>query len=1196
MFFKRLEAIGFKSFATKTVCEFRPGTTVVVGPNGCGKSNIMDAIQWVLGEQSAKSLRGKKMQDVIFAGSSTFKPMGMAHVSVTVDNRNRILPTDYDEVMITRRLMRSGESEYQINKKPCRLRDIQNLFLGTGVGKSSYSVLAQGKIADIIKAKPADRRYLVEEAAGISKYKARRQEAQRKLERTDIDLSRLNDLLGEVGRQVNSLKRQAAKAERYRTLVEEGTQAEQQLLVVRAGQMRGQAREVNARMLDLRCRLASFQTTLARKSAEEEAARDAEELLRDRVSDETQTINDLRQSLRECEGQLQMLGAQINNNNRRVEQIEEEFVSLDARAGDIRLHIEEAEDKQKNAQASREQHETEHARLKQRFNELVELGRERTEKIESLTREVSEMTQIVSRVANEINQAKYLIETQTNSREEAQALITALEEAQLQEMENFESLQKSTTELNETVETLGAELTETRQRYQKAQGLLGELIKELQEVNRQLHSSQSRLETLEELKSSYEGYYQGVREVMQAADRNELHGVIGVAPNLIHTSEKYELAIEIALATHIQDIVVERAGDGKAALNYLRDNRKGRATLLPLDRIQPSTLNHHQQQALGQRGVIGLASDLVQYDPKISRAVDFLLGSTIVVEDLDVALDLGRDGIRARYVSLDGQLVNPSGAMTGGGVRASGLMTREREIRDLQESVARCNEKSEKMREEIERTQIELNTAHSQIEARQSSYDQKKLEQAEMKKDLEAAQRSLTESERRLEERLEQIRKIDGDVEEKRRKLEEWTTQLAEHEAQKLAAEEALEAERTAAREQGNEAVELGTRVATAEVEAQKATEQIREAESQIVSRRRELEEVERQRGTRNNEVEQLRRDSEQREQQMERIKNEISSDIAEREELEKRLTVDQDEHRQLEVQIKQLKADLDVLRRDERELDNEKHTLDVKIHELQLGLKNISAESQEKFEFGLSRLCREVGEVERDQRELASFVADYRRKLGNIGPVNMDALEAYEKEKERFEFLNGQHEDLTEAKQQLQETIAKLDETTRKLFHETFTSVREHFIETFRRLFNGGKADLFLEAEDGVDPLLDGGIEIVAQPPGKKLQTISLLSGGEQAMTAVSLLFALFLHKPAPFCFLDEIDAPLDDNNVKRFCNMLREFEVNTQFIIITHNKLTMELGDTIYGVTMEESGVSKLVSVRFDEAEELVDVATSA
>ena len=819
---------------------------------------------------------------------------------------------------------------------------------------------------------------------------------------------------------------------------------------------------------------------------------------------------------------------------------------------------------------------------------------ERAHRIDQLTQDVTGLRESLGRAENEVRMAEALIENHTRMSQEAEALHQSLEESYLSHAVQFDELEKQSVALNEAIQTGQTELEVCRTAQRQHQENLVGAMRELEEARKQLHEGRSRLHTLRELSSNYEGYYQGVREVMLAADRRELSGCLGVCANLVRSSKELEVAIEVALATHLQDIVTRTAEDAKNAIDMLKRERFGRATFLPLDRLQAQPLPNNLREVLRRPGVLGLASDLVQYDRQLETAVNFLLGTTIVVRDLDVGLELGRMGYRARYVSLDGQLINPGGSMTGGSIKATGLMTREREIRDLAVTVDQLDAKQGMLVKRIEEIQIALGKGHERQENLKAALDSQQIQRASLVNELENVRRGRDEAERALAERQGQLERIAAEIAAKQTEMANWREKILGLTLQLATAEESLAAEREAAREHGDSIVQLQASVAESRAEIKRAGERIVDAEREILSHQRDLEAIGRQRQIRLKEIEALGIEDTRLNDQITRIQGETDAIRQDYEAMTTRLAQHQSIREDLAQRIKQLSQDVERLTRDERVVDNEYREIELRHTELQAGLNAVSEQCVEKFGRTIEELAESMGEIEgedKDPHALHVQVTEMREKLERMGLVNMAALDEYQEQAKRLEFLQGQRNDLTEAKQQLTETITKLDETTRTLFQQTFEAVRGHFIEMFRRLFNGGKADLILDAPEGVDPLLDGGIEILAQPPGKKLQSITLMSGGEKALTAIALLFGLFLYRPSPFCILDEIDAPLDDVNVERFKTVLREFAMNTQFLIITHNKLTMELADAIYGVTMEESGVSKIVSVRFEQAEELVD-----
>ena len=746
----------------------------------------------------------------------------------------------------------------------------------------------------------------------------------------------------------------------------------------------------------------------------------------------------------------------------------------------------------------------------------------------------------------------------------------------------------------------GAEkLGKQEQEHESLDGRLGEkreelltLQGELEKSLRNLHADRSRLETLRELAASYEGFYQGVREVMQLSGSGGLRGIRGVVANLIEAGADHELAIEVALGSRLQHVITDKADQARAAIMNLKKHGRGRATFLPLDRLRIQEPGADLLDAVGSPGVIGLASDIVRHDPSIKRAVQYLLGTTLLVESLDVGLKLSKQGFNGRFVSLDGQLINPSGSMTGGRVRSTGLLTREREIRTLEKDTERLDRRTVQMRNQVDRISGETEKLDARLTRGKALLETRRLEHHNMLKDLEVMERQIGEAREQLSRRNTQVSQIGGECRDYRDAVKKKSGLIQSSGAKLKKLEEELEKERDEARNQSEEIVEMGAMVAEAQAVMAQSREAIAEAKREQGEIQRDLNAYDQKKEQQLAEQDGLIREKSQLEEKIGQIQGEIDRVGSEREGLNKRLNHDQSDRDRVVTRIRELGSEIESYERDEKQLDNSLRESEMRQIELRTRVNELNEQCDTKYGLGLESLASKLGDIDRDPAELQKSVTEMKMKLDRIGIVNMGALEEYDEQAARLTFLKDQERDLSTAAEQLQGTIAKLDETTRRLFQETFEEVRSNFVSMFRRLFNGGKADLVLETPEGLDPLLDGGVEIVAQPPGKKLQNITLMSGGEKAMTAIGLLFGLFLHKPSPFCILDEVDAPLDDVNVERFKQVLEEFKKDTQFLIITHNKLTMELADALYGVTMEESGVSKFVSVRFDQAEKIVAV----
>lgn len=1186
MFFKRIESVGFKSFATKTNVELMPGVTVIVGPNGCGKSNILDAIKWVLGDQSAKSMRGKRMNDVIFAGSASFKPMGLAQVTLTLDNSRRTLDMDYDEVQITRRLFRTGESEYQINKVPCRLKDIHNLFLGTGIGTSAYSVLEQGRVDRIINAKAIDRRAIFEEAAGIAKYRARRNEAQRKLERTADDLARLNDLIAEIERQVGSLKRQANKAERYKAVSDELHQSERELLVLRSADLRGQLKAAEVEIADLEDRGRAFQAAYAKESAAEEEGKQHADRVDRELTKKGSELYQAKTQITELEHQVQLHKDRMANGDKRLEQIQAEVTALDGSDAELRARMQELEERTLAAVEEEKQARAGFDEKQKKYDELEAEANAESGRLDELNRKVNFHRDQVSRCANEVRIAEALIARHEETAQEIEADIhrisTLGEGLSAGRDEASRSLAQVEVNLEEKRKALGSQEIQ----FAETRGLIADLTEDLANTHRELHQREARLSALEELKASFEGFREGVRDIMERAAAGGLAGIVSPLANKIKSQPELERALEAALGAHLQDVLVDDMAAARAAMDYLVDRGAGKATFWPLGDLRSSTNAPDLARALAQPGVVGHAADLVEFEAALEPIVRAVLGGTLVVENLDAALGLAAQFPALSFVTLGGQILSPAGSIGGGVPDATGLLGREREIEELHKAVAALQTKEATLQAELTAKRDGSEALQSEIDGRKADVQKLMLEKARLQKDLEAADQSHREAQGNLERRTGQLEEIRREIETKRTEIEAKTKEREREEAELTQNSTALELQRERTREHSEDFIARGAELAEARAEIDKVAQRITHLDENRSSLEREVTTQRDARSARDAESTRIADENRIANEQVEILRKGMDELFETRNGLEKHLAEDEAKREEIHIQLKQMSNRLEQLQRDDRSVENELHEKRVREAEFRTNLGHLSEQAEEKFQQGLLQIAEELGEIEKDPMVLATDVAQMRQKIDRMGAVNMEALEEYEQQSERLEFLTTQRTDLIDSKKQIEDSIATIDETTKKMFHETFEIVRKNFIEMFRRLFNGGKADLVIEQE-GDDPLLDGGVEIYAQPPGKKLQTLSLMSGGEKAMTAISLLFALFLHKPAPFAILDEIDAPLDDVNVERFKNVVAEFAKDTQFVIITHNKQTMELADAIYGVTMEESGVSKLVSVRFEHAE---------
>ncbi len=1190
MYFKQLELTGFKSFADRTVLRLDPGITAVVGPNGCGKSNILDSLRWVLGEQSSKALRGSHMQDVIFNGSENRHALGMAEVSVTFDNADSKLPVDFAEVQVTRRLYRSGESEYLINKASCRLKDVLELFMDTGIGTQAYSMIGQGKMDMILSQKPEDRRFLFEEAAGIIKYKNRKKVAMRRLESAEQNLLRLMDIVAEIERQMRTLKRQVNAAIRYRELTEQLRDIEIRAAWIkydRLSQRVAELRELFAKAQDLYEQVSAKVTSLEARHEELDLSR----LETDRaLASRRERVYEIDREMEKLERQVGLLQQQTEFSRNQQRQAGEEREAFHGRAAAIREQIARTQAETEALRTELEACESAigekaqfHAETAGRAAEAEEqVERLRTDAVERMNaraRMQTELETIGVRIHNVDTQLASIQEQQGAEDERRAGVEGRLDEARREESEKHAAL--------EIVEKDKASATAEHAAQTQA---LRDLNERWQTCRERKSSLEARLTSLRELRDNYEGFAVGVRAVMRAKNENMagMEGIIGPAGDLLSTEKTYEQAIEAALGGNINNVIVKDSAAAKSAINFLKKHNAGRVTFLPLDIIRGGAGD--QGQALRKRpGVIGPAIEHVRFEPHIKSAVEYLLHSTLIVETLDHAIEIARtERNYPRLVTLEGEVVSSSGAVTGGRAKneSRGLLGRSAEITELgektealQKEIKSIAERGEAVTKAIQEAQRLARELEQQESALHKELGQLGVVIARQTTELDNLSESTAALAGRREALAEQRRQLEGqkrEVEERTQSLENDDETLKEHMAQ---AQSALSAVREAANAVASELGNLRVQQASLN---QRMEELLRDAERE----QRELEAA--------------IRDAERRQEmlaqhagQEETLEEEIQSTLERAGELSEnreqaQALVNESENARQEVldELESIDGELRSLREQQRsgQVDVHRFELELRSDEDKIGF--FEERILTEYHIALAQLSAEqVGEDEYDEETRERLVNDIRERLQRMGDVNLMAIEEYEALEQRHGFLTGQADDLQKAREALLGVIARSDKRIREMFMETFEEVANHFREYFRILFNGGQARVYLVNED--DPL-ESGIEIEARPPGKKPTTISLLSGGESAMTAIALLFSILKSKPTPFCILDEVDAPLDDSNIGRFLNMVDDFSKETQFIVITHNKQTMSRANAMYGVTMQERGVSQLLSARMTEARE--------
>ncbi|MFC5532395.1 chromosome segregation protein SMC [Cohnella yongneupensis] len=1189
MFLKRIELTGFKSFADRTELEFVRGITAVVGPNGSGKSNISDGIRWVLGEQSAKSLRGGNMQDIIFAGSDSRKAVNFGEVSLTLDNADKALPLDFSEVTVTRRVHRNGDSEYLINKQPCRLKDITELFMDTGIGREAYSIIGQGRIEEILSTRSEDRRGIFEEASGIVKYKSRKKEAQKKLEDTENNLLRIHDLVSELDAQIEPLKEQSAKAETYKQLKDDLKSKEIAVYVHQIEGVHTSWTQTNERLASLKDEQTSLSTFVSKHDA--------------LLEEERQALQRLEEILEKLQDELLHCSEETEKSEGYGELLNERRANLERNREGLAQSIATATERQSEAAAEadgfkgkRESLDVELAQLKSKLaseEEKLALADGSTEAEERLKAELFDTLNAMAQARNDIRYGE-------GQREVLERRVSRIAEEEARLAQQHQGLSEKRASLDERFAAVSAALEDVRNKYVSEGARSAELQRKIEEAqlavrrfDQKRDALVSRRDTIKELQDDYDGFQHGVREVLKASKRSNLHGVHGAVAELVSVPAHLETAVETALGGALQHIVMEDEKCSRAAIAYLKQRQSGRATFLPLDVIRPRTLPDSDRRQLEQaEGFIGVASELVGSEPKYAAIVSSMLGNVLISETLEQANRIAsRLQYRYRVVTRDGDIVNAGGSMTGGAMqkKSSSLLGRQRQLDDLAREIAEAESAQTLARTEVDDLKKAVAQVSRNIELLRDQGEKERLNEQQ----VAAERQQLRQEEKQLEEQQAALA-----MEKAAFDAEAGNLSATREEADARLAALVLEEEQIQARIR--EAEELRRRSASAKEELQSSLTDLKIAiarleqdrgatEEQAVRVRAELArltaELKQLHETLTQNAEEATRNDEQLVQQKERL-NELRIQKKQlTETIEFKRADRAEKHRDLERKEGETRDQRSKLRTVEEGL----RQAEIAVNRMDVELDNLLRKLTEEYELGFE-LAKARYPVPEDIVATQNEVRDMKRKITALGDVNLGAIEEFKRVFERYQFLSEQENDLIEAKTKLHGIIREMDEEMSKRFRTTFEEIRKHFVVVFSRMFGGGRADLILSEPDKP---LDTGIDIVAQPPGKKLQNLQLLSGGERALTAIALLFAILNVKPVPFCVLDEVEAALDEANVTRYAQYMREFSDSTQFIVVTHRKGTMEEADVLYGVTMEEGGVSKLVSVRLEDSEEMTATA---
>ncbi|MBD2870770.1 chromosome segregation protein SMC [Paenibacillus arenilitoris] len=1187
MFLKRIELSGFKSFADKTEMEFVTGITAVVGPNGSGKSNISDGIRWVLGEQSAKSLRGGKMEDIIFAGSDARKAVNYSEVSLTLDNGDGALPLEYNEVTVTRRVHRSGDSEYLINKQPCRLKDITELFMDTGIGKEAYSIIGQGRIEEILSTRSEDRRGIFEEASGIVKYKSRKREAQRKLEETEQNLLRIHDLVSELDDQVGPLRKQSEKAIQFKALKEQLKTKEISMYVHNIEQIHANWSEANGKLERLQQEQLQLSTVVSKHDAHLEKDRQQLRELELELDALHESMLQISEDFEKCEGYGEVLKERKRNLEQNKRQLEESIALQDARI--VTLTQEEAEFRSRAAALELQLADIRAKIAEEEARLLGVAGGTVADAEETLK---GELLEVLSAMAQHRNEIRYAAQ----QRETLQRRMERISEDESKWTEQHARLEEKRSDLTERLEASIARLEHSRSRMltesDKAKAVaqsLDEVTMAIRKWEQKLDSHVSRRDTMKEMQDALDGFMQGVKEVLKASRRASggIGGVHGAVAELMRVPERIETAVETALGGALQHIVMEDEKSARAAIGFLKQRQLGRATFLPLDVIRGRQVpEHDKRMAESVDGFVGVAADLVSSDSRYSAIVNNLLGNVLLAETLEQANRIAsKCQYRYRVVTLEGDIVNAGGSMTGGSLQKKGasLLGRQRQIEALDLEIADANKMVGQLRDKLSDLRKEHSILTHNIEELRELGERSRIEEQQIRAELQ----QLHNEAKHLDEQ-KQLHTSDRTTHQAEHKDLQAAAAAAEERLEQLTLDEArlqeairLAEERRKASETAKE--ELQGQLTDIKILAAKTDQEKVSFEDQASRVRADIQRAKQ-------ELASLRSLLEQQEEELERHNDETVKQIEQlnhlrlkKQECAEQTDLKRAARAQRIIELDQGESETKEQRAQLRQVEEQLRQTEIAANRLDVELDNLLRKLSEEYELSYE-LAKEQYPVPEDVPGTQNEVRDLKRQITALGEVNLGAIEEYERVKERFEFLSAQKDDLIEAKTTLYQVIREMDEEMSKRFRTTFEAIRGHFVVVFAKLFGGGRADLVLAEPDNV---LETGIDIVAQPPGKKLQNLQLLSGGERALTAIALLFAILQVKPVPFCVLDEVEAALDEANVSRFAQYLREFSGLTQFIVVTHRKGTMEEADVLYGVTMEEGGVSKLVSVRLEEDE---------
>lgn len=1176
---KKLEIQGFKSFADKTEILFLDGITTIVGPNGSGKSNISDAIRWVIGEQSAKNLRGTKMEDVIFAGTEARKKVGFAEVSMYLDNSDGTLPIDYSEVIVTRRVYRSGESNYLINGNECRLKDIQAIFMDTGLGKDGYSIISQGKVDELLSNKSEERRHVFEEAAGIVKYRTRKEEATRKLENTQSTLQRVGDVIAEIEKTIGPLEVKAQTAKKFLQLRDELKLLDVKLFINSVDNNAENIQKVEEMLNTLQEDIEKQESLSSQNETKKAELKQKIQELADKIEELREKFFQVENEKEKLNSKISLLDANSNASNANINRLNNEILEDKEKVNLLKEELEKRAQKRENVFKNKEKFEIELQQKEEELSKIVATLDEKGMQIEELKKVIDSNNDRKFELKNQISSIDATIEAERKQ----------LVEKKKQNEKNISVKDNLNFELSEISQNLGyknKELKETNEKVdeiesniKQVQEKIDQLDEKKSEANQSLMTIKAKYNYLVNLENENEGYSKSVRSILDYAKTNsKVHGTIA---NIISTEEKYEYAIEIALGGFIQNIVVEDELIAKNLITYLNNNSLGRVTFLPLDSL--SNVQDVNNKVLKNEGVVGIAYDLVTYDKKYEKAIKLALANTVVVDNIDNAIMLSKKIKNSlRIVTLSGELIAQTGSITGGKTasRSGGVIGRKEKIAELEKVIYNKQSELEEFKKDISKLEEERNNIKEELSQITPNKEALVIEIATLTEKRENIRKEIEKIENQKQSFTQVLEEINTNLENMEKSLEDNNQEIFNIDVQNAKQQEEIDEYTRFNRERQKELDTLNEDVVNLKISLSSFDETVSSIDEMREKIQNDISNFENTITKKNDEIVQINEQIKQYNEEIIQIKETIENSSKIKEQYSTDTDALKEEKNKYEQDMEQIDTSIVNTLNTLNSIKEEKAKVESRKIKFEMELTNLKNKMWEEYELTVSSSKALITDNEEiNVKQVEKDANRIRKEIKDLGEVNISSIEEYKSTKERYDFILNQKNDLEETKKKLENLISNMTSIMKQQFTKNFKLITENFNATFKKLFGGGKAELKLSDENDV---LNSGIEIEVQPPGKKLQSMSLLSGGERALTATALLFAILQIKSPPFCILDEIEAALDDVNVHRFAEYIKEYSKKNQFIVITHRKGTMEVASSVYGVTMQEYGISKVVSMK--------------